>query len=336
MRRAVELVALYKRQWREGRRSQLRNWIDAFLEPYPAAKELYFSSSTPLFRAGAKGLRKLIAERGLSWGAPVGTALLARADQALESVDRQLAQVDATFELFMPFIAEERFIFQTKHTRALWAQLSPADRENLPWDPEAMHGGAPAALLARAVERLEAPAAMLLARITIEFLGPVPLAPVEVTAEVPLLQTQSGEVGHTITATTIEDLPLNGRDYTALARLSAGTARPQQGARAPLQFTANGTRPGQNNYMLDGIDNNTSNVDFLGGTAYVVKPPVDAIAEVKVLTSSFGAPSSGRTCGHGADSPCAHVDAGCGVTNSATSSYAAIQCAVFGRSIPSR
>src|SRR5256886_5506498 len=138
MRRAVELVALYKRQWREGRRSQLRNWIHAFLEPYPAAKELYFSSSTPLFRAAAKGLRKLIAERGLSWGAPVGTALLARADQALESVDRQLAQVDATFELFMPFIAEERFIFQTKHTRALWAQLSPADRENLPWDPEAI------------------------------------------------------------------------------------------------------------------------------------------------------------------------------------------------------
>src|SRR5439155_11140184 len=112
---------------------------------------------------------------------------------------------------------------------------------------------------------------------------------VEVTAEVPLLQTQSGEVGQTITGATIKDLPLNGRDYTMLARLSAGTARPQQGARAPLQFTANGTRPGQNNYMLDGIDNNTSNVDFLGGTAYVVKPPVDAIAEIKVLTSSFGA-----------------------------------------------
>ena len=112
---------------------------------------------------------------------------------------------------------------------------------------------------------------------------------VDVTAEVPLLQTQSGEVGQTITTDTIEALPLNGRDYTALARLSAGTARPQQGARAALQFTANGTRPGQNNYMLDGIDNNTSNVDFLGGTAYVVKPPVDAIAEIKVLTSSFGA-----------------------------------------------
>ena len=112
---------------------------------------------------------------------------------------------------------------------------------------------------------------------------------VEVTADAPLLQSETGEVGQTLTADTIEDLPLNGRDYTALARLAAGTARPQQGARAALQFTANGMRPGQNNYMLDGIDNNTSNVDFLGGTAYVVKPPVDAIAEIKVLTSSFSA-----------------------------------------------
>ena len=68
---------------------------------------------------------------------------------------------------------------------------------------------------------------------------------VDVTAEVPLLQTQSGEVGQTIATDTIEALPLNGRDYTALARLSAGTARPQQGARAALQFTANGTRPGR-------------------------------------------------------------------------------------------
>src|SRR6476469_578539 len=46
---------------------------------------------------------------------------------------------------------------------------------------------------------------------------------VDVTAEVPLLQTQSGEVGQTITTDTIEALPINGRDYTALARLSAGT-----------------------------------------------------------------------------------------------------------------
>jgi outer membrane receptor protein involved in Fe transport len=64
---------------------------------------------------------------------------------------------------------------------------------------------------------------------------------------------------------------------------------PQPGARAPLMFSANGVRPAQNNYLLDGIDNNTSNVDFLSGVAYIVKPPVDAVDEIKVLTSSFSA-----------------------------------------------
>ena len=143
VRRSVELVALYKRRKMdervaEGKRSAFRNWIDTFLEPYPSSKELYFASSTPLFRAAAKGARKLIAEHGASWGAPRTTALLARADQALESVDRQLALLEATWDLFLPFVHGERFVFQCKHTRALWAQFSEEDRAKLPWDPEAI------------------------------------------------------------------------------------------------------------------------------------------------------------------------------------------------------
>src|SRR5438552_2681961 len=143
VRRSVELVALYKRRKMdervaEGKRSAFENWIDTFLEPYPASKELYYASSAPLFRAAAKGLRKLIAERGASWGAPRTTALLARADQALEGVDRQLAALEMTWDLFLPFVAGERFIFQCKHTRQLWAQLSEDDRAKLPWDPEAI------------------------------------------------------------------------------------------------------------------------------------------------------------------------------------------------------
>ena len=62
--------------------------------------------------------------------------------------------------------------------------FEPSPHARGPWDPEAMHGGGPAALLARAVERLEAPGPMHLARLTIEFLGPVPLTTVEVRAEV--------------------------------------------------------------------------------------------------------------------------------------------------------
>jgi len=110
-----------------------------------------------------------------------------------------------------------------------------------------------------------------------------------VTGESPLLQTGTGTVGETLKSSTIENIPVNGRDYTVLARLSTGVVPPQPGARAPLQFAANGVRPAQNNYLLDGIDNNTSNVDFLSGVAYIVKPPIDAVDEIKVMTSAFSA-----------------------------------------------
>jgi len=60
----------------------------------------------------------------------------------------------------------------------------PSDHARGPWDAESLHGGAPAALMARAVERLEAPGPMLLSRLSIEFLGAVPLAELEVDARI--------------------------------------------------------------------------------------------------------------------------------------------------------
>src|SRR5207249_215894 len=61
-------------------------------------------------------------------------------------------------------------------------------------------------------------------------------------------------------------------------------------------FAANGLRPAQNNYLLDGIDNNVELVDFLNGTHFVVRPPVDAIQEFKIQTNSFSA-EFGRSAG---------------------------------------
>lgn len=62
--------------------------------------------------------------------------------------------------------------------------LVPSGHARGPWDPGAQHGGPPAALIVRAVEALDAPGPMLLARVTIEFLSAVPLAPLEVSAEI--------------------------------------------------------------------------------------------------------------------------------------------------------
>jgi hypothetical protein len=112
---------------------------------------------------------------------------------------------------------------------------------------------------------------------------------VQVTSTAPLLQTQSAVVGQVIGAQTVENMPLNGRDWTTLATLTPGVTQPQQGARAGNQFAANGTRPAQNDYLLDGIDNNSNDVDFLSGEADVVKPPVDAIQEFNIQTNNFSA-----------------------------------------------
>ena len=115
---------------------------------------------------------------------------------------------------------------------------------------------------------------------------------IEVTAAVPALQSENASVGQVVESRAINDLPLNGRNYTFLARLASGVTQGQQesrGMNADGMFTANGARPAQNNYLLDGIDNNTSDVDFLSGASYVVKPPVDAIAEFNLQTSDFSA-----------------------------------------------
>jgi Carboxypeptidase regulatory-like domain/TonB-dependent Receptor Plug Domain len=110
-----------------------------------------------------------------------------------------------------------------------------------------------------------------------------------VTSQAPLLQTQSATVGQVIGEQTVVNMPLNGRDWTMLATLTPGVTQPQQGARAGNQFAANGTRPAQNDYLLDGIDNNSNDVDFLSGEADVVKPPVDAIQEFNIQTNNFSA-----------------------------------------------
>jgi hypothetical protein len=70
-------------------------------------------------------------------------------------------------------------VFEPRDGRFVASQLARG-----PWDPSAQHGGAPAALLVRAFERLPAPEGLSLARVTYEFLRPAPIGPVEVRAEI--------------------------------------------------------------------------------------------------------------------------------------------------------
>jgi hypothetical protein len=115
---------------------------------------------------------------------------------------------------------------------------------------------------------------------------------VEVTSTVPVLQSQDASVGQVVDSRQVNNLPLNGRNFTFLAQIVAGVNTPQEDGRgnaASGAFSANGLRSSQNNYLLDGLDNNSNTVDFLNGTNFIILPPIDAIEEFKVQTTGFNA-----------------------------------------------
>ncbi|MCL5744017.1 MAG: carboxypeptidase-like regulatory domain-containing protein [Acidobacteria bacterium] len=118
---------------------------------------------------------------------------------------------------------------------------------------------------------------------------------VMVTAAAPLLTANEAAQGQVIDNQKVVELPLNGRDYLQLALLSAGTNESAPGGRTG-GFSGSGMRSTQNNYLLDGVDNNNAQIAYQGRQGEAVKPNVDAIQEFKVMTNSFSA-EYGRATG---------------------------------------
>ena len=112
-----------------------------------------------------------------------------------------------------------------------------------------------------------------------------------ITSEGPQLQTETSELGDVVNGQEATTLPLNGRNFAQLALLSAGVAPAEPGSRinASYGFSAGGARSEQNNFLLDGVDNNSNLADLLNETAFVIQPSVDAIEEFKVQTNSYSA-----------------------------------------------
>ena len=114
---------------------------------------------------------------------------------------------------------------------------------------------------------------------------------VEVTGAAPLLETETSELGQVVDNKRVANLPLNGRNFAQLALLTAGTAPSEPGARdeGGFGFSANGARSLQNNFLLDGVDNNSNLPDLLNETNYVIQPSVEALEEFKVQTNAYSA-----------------------------------------------
>jgi Carboxypeptidase regulatory-like domain len=149
--------------------------------------------------------------------------------------------------------------------------------------------------------------------------GTVAAGVVTISAAPSLVQTETSERGGVITGREVTELPLSGRNFTQLATLTPGVARasnagvggagpdsrqfnngdPRAGSGGPGSsnpqgdtptsrfarsgggsLTVNGQRPTNNNFSLDGVDNNEPQFGTIG-----VFPNPDAIAEFKVTTS---------------------------------------------------
>jgi Carboxypeptidase regulatory-like domain/TonB dependent receptor len=113
-----------------------------------------------------------------------------------------------------------------------------------------------------------------------------------------LLETETSERGQVIDSSVMTGLPLNGRNPVQLAQLTAGVTVSEPGARdeSGYGFSANGARSLENNFLLDGIDNNSNLPDLLNEANYVIMPSVDALQEFKVETDDFNA-EFGRATG---------------------------------------
>ena len=128
-------------------------------------------------------------------------------------------------------------------------------------------------------------------RLIIDLKVGAPQEVIQVTDEAPLVETASTAVGKVTTSREILDLPLNGRNFAQLGVLQAGAAPLTLGLaqaggtlRSGQAFAINGLRPESNNFLIDGA-RNINTVD----AGFALKPPLDSIAEFRILTS--GSPS---------------------------------------------
>ncbi|HEX8924396.1 MAG TPA: carboxypeptidase regulatory-like domain-containing protein, partial [Terriglobales bacterium] len=105
------------------------------------------------------------------------------------------------------------------------------------------------------------------------------------------VETQSSEVAGTVTSKELTQLQLNGRNFTQLVTLQPGvnnqTGQDEgaEGVNANVSYSINGGRVEYNNWEIDGGDT----MDNGSNSTLNVYPSVEAIGEVRILTSNYGA-----------------------------------------------
>jgi Carboxypeptidase regulatory-like domain len=109
---------------------------------------------------------------------------------------------------------------------------------------------------------------------------------ITIAGEASLVDTSSNAEGQVVASTTIQQLPLNGRNYIQLSVLTAGTV---PSANKDASFSAFGNRGMQNVYLLDGGLNESFIRGIDNHQRDALRPSLEAIQEFKVQTSNYSA-----------------------------------------------
>jgi hypothetical protein len=136
------------------------------------------------------------------------------------------------------FVADGERYLPTAHARG-------------PWDPQMLHGGAPAALIASAFERIEPGAELPIARLSFEFLRPIPMAPLTLATSIvrPGRRVQElaaelsadGEIIARAAALRVQAVPEEAASAAAAVPEQLGSEMPPPEQAEPLDFSLDGS-----------------------------------------------------------------------------------------------
>ena len=138
MERIVGLVGLFRRQEEMKKEDGLRLFheISARIEPFRVSPETFEATSLPLMNKAARKLSSLLDKARPRWGGGRYEGVINRMKQTVDRVEEQTREAKEAFEMFLPFTAENAYVFRSDNVRALFARIGEDEKQLLTWNPE--------------------------------------------------------------------------------------------------------------------------------------------------------------------------------------------------------
>jgi len=138
MERIISLVGLFRREQELEKTDGLRLFheISARIEPFRVSPERFDSSSLPMMNKTAKRVSSLLDKAKPRWGGGRYEGVINRMKQTVDRVEEQTREAQEAFEMFLPFTAENAYVFRSDNVRALFESIREEERQLLTWNPE--------------------------------------------------------------------------------------------------------------------------------------------------------------------------------------------------------